>query len=101
MIARRSNSSPHFRVQDINRIDVGVDVIIQKLNLTAPNVREKTAVEKVMIAGRQDINLRELEVFHWVNKFILTVIKTNKFVNWGFNILRWGLIPTSVPAEIM
>ena len=51
MIARRSNSSPHFRVQDI---------IIQKLNLTAPNVREKTVVEKVMIAGRQDINLREL-----------------------------------------
>ena len=45
---RRSNSSPHFRVKDINRIDVGVDVIIQKLNLTAPNVRDKTAVEKVM-----------------------------------------------------
>ena len=45
---RRSNSSPHFRVQDIIRIDVGVDVIIQKLNLTTPNLREKTAVEKVM-----------------------------------------------------
>ena len=44
---RRSNSSPLFRVQDINRIDVGVDVIIQKLNLKAPNLREKTAVEKV------------------------------------------------------
>ena len=31
-----------------SRIDAGVDVIIQKLNLTAPNLREETAVEKVM-----------------------------------------------------
>ena len=45
---RRSNSSPHYRVQDINRINGSVDAILQKLNLAAPNVNEKTAVEKVL-----------------------------------------------------
>ena len=45
---RRSNSSPHVRVQDINRIDGSVDAIFQKLNLTAPNLNGKTAVEKVL-----------------------------------------------------
>ena len=35
------------------------------------------------IAGRVDVNMRELTKFKWVSKFVLIVAKSNKLINWG------------------
>ena len=40
------------------------------------------------LAGRVDVNMRERKEFEWVTKFVLTVSKSNKMINWG---LAWHI----------